>query len=149
MGCFLTVGLDASRGAETAEAETAGLFHNAQTAIPIKRALVGLGHPQKQPTPIRTDNSTANSFIQNNLTMKRTKSWDMRYHWLRDRQLRRQFNVYWNKGINNDADYFTKHHLPKIHQEKRKLYIHSKKLQQIHLLQEQMQSFTSGIARVC
>ena len=64
-----------------AEAETSALFHNAKTAIPIQRILIFLGHPQP-PTPIKVDNSTANNFVHNNITQKRSKSWDMRFHWL-------------------------------------------------------------------
>ena len=85
-------------------------------------ALEALGHKQ-QSTPIRTDNSTATGFIHNNINMKRTKSWDMRYHWLQDRTTRKQFNVYWEKGKNNDADYFTKHHSTKHHRLTRQRYV--------------------------
>jgi len=98
-----------------AEAETAGIFHNAQIAVPIRYILDKLGHRQP-PTPIKTDNSTASGFVHNNIHQKRSKSWDMRYHWLRDRQTKQQFRIYWDKGENNYADYFTKHHPTKYHQ---------------------------------
>ena len=68
----------------SAEAETAGLFFNAQTAITIRRMLQALGHPQP-PTPIRTDNSTASSFANSTFIPKCSKSWDMRFHWLKDK----------------------------------------------------------------
>ena len=48
--------------ASAAEAETAGIFHNAQIAIPLCHILISLGHPQP-PTLIKTDNSTAHGFI--------------------------------------------------------------------------------------
>ena len=73
-----------------AEAETAGVFHNAQMALPIRVVLQALNHPQP-PTPIKTDNSTANGFIHDNIHQKRSKSWDMRYYWLRDRLTQKQF----------------------------------------------------------
>ena len=38
----------------------------------------------------------------------------MKLHWLRDDHNRQFFNVHWNKGIDNDAEYFTKHH-PTVH----------------------------------
>ena len=44
-----------------AEAEVSALFHNAQNAIPIRNLLIALGHPQP-PTPIKTNNTTANGF---------------------------------------------------------------------------------------
>ena len=39
-----------------AETETTALFHNAQTAHPIRYILAQLGHPQP-PTPLKTDNT--------------------------------------------------------------------------------------------
>ena len=66
-----------------AETETAGVFHNAQRAIPIRYILEQLGHAQP-PTRIKADNSTTTGFIHNNIHQKKSKSWDMRYHWLRD-----------------------------------------------------------------
>ena len=65
-----------------AEAETAGGFHNTQMAIPIRRILGFLGHPQPA-TPFQTDNTTATVFLHNNIHQKCSKSWDMRYYWLR------------------------------------------------------------------
>ena len=100
--------------ASSAEAETAGLFHNAQEAVPIRYMLEQLGHAQF-PTPIKTDDSTANAFVHNNITQKKSKSWDMRYYWLRDKEAQGAFRIYWDKGTNNHAYYFTKHHTAKIH----------------------------------
>ena len=104
-----------------AEAETGGVYFNAQRAIPIRIALEEMGHPQP-PTPIKTDNATALGYIYNNIKQKRSKSFDMKYHWLRDRENQKHFRYYWDKGTNNNADYFTKHHPPAIHREKRKVY---------------------------
>ena len=61
------------------EAETARIFHNAQVAIPIQYILEQLGYQQPL-TPIKTNNSTASGFINNNIYQKHSKSWDMRYH---------------------------------------------------------------------
>jgi hypothetical protein len=106
-----------------AEAETGGLFHNGQTIIPIRIALEELGHPQP-PTPLKTDNSTATGCVNKSMKQKRSKSWDMRYHWLRERLTLQQLFIFWDKGINNLADYFTKHHPPKYHRFMRPRYIH-------------------------
>lgn len=76
-----------------AEAETAGVFHNTQMAIPIWRILGFLGHPQPD-TPVKTDNTTATGFIHNNIHQKRSKSWDMRYYWLREKQTKDQFKFF-------------------------------------------------------
>ena len=45
-----------------AEAETAGLFYNCQTAMYLRRMLTALGHPQNT-TPVKTDNGTAAQFV--------------------------------------------------------------------------------------
>ena len=95
--------------ASAAEAEIAGIFHNAQISLPIRHLLECLHHPQP-PTPIKTDNTTANGFIHDNIQQKRSKSWDMRYYWLRDKTTQKKFNIFWDSGNNNHADYPTKHH---------------------------------------
>ena len=113
-----------------AEAETGGIFHNAQVAIPIRTLLEILNHPQP-PTPLKTDNATACGFIHDNIHQKRSKSWDMRYYWLRDRMAQLQFDIYWDKGSNNGADYHTKHHATKHHRITRPRYVQDKLLSMI------------------
>ena len=117
----------------SAEAEVAGIFHNATTAVPIRHILQALNHPQP-PTPLKTDNSTATGFIYDNIHQKRSKAWDMRYHWLRDRQNQQQFKIYWEKGTNNDADYFTKHHPTNHHRAQRAKYVRDNIKECLHLL---------------
>ena len=96
-----------------AEAELGGLFINAKTAVPIRKTLEELGHPQP-PTPIQTDNSTACGVVNNEIQPKATKAMDMRFYWLKDREARNQFRIYWRQGKLNKGDYVTKHH-PAIH----------------------------------
>ena len=48
---------------------------------------------------------------------------DMRFHWLRDRECQRQFRIYWRPGELNYADYWTKPHPVKHHQNIRKEFI--------------------------
>ena len=97
------------------EAELGGLFFNAKTAVPIQTTLEELGHKQP-PTPIQTDNSTACGVVNNEIQPKATKSMDMRFYWLKDREARKQFKIYWRKGALNRGDYVTKHHPPIHHQ---------------------------------
>ena len=52
-----------------AEGETAGVFHNTQTTIPIRHVLDLIGHNQLL-TLIKTDNSTASGFVNNNIHQK-------------------------------------------------------------------------------
>ena len=105
-----------------AEAECGGLFLNCRTGIGIRNALIGMGHPQGK-TPVITDNSTTTSFVHSEMQVRRLKSWDMKYNWLRDRVAQQQFNILWDKGTRNMADYFTKHHPPAHHKNKQYNYI--------------------------
>ena len=54
----------------TAECETAGVFHNAKTAIPIRYILNELGHHQL-PIPLTMDNNTTDEFIKSNIRQKK------------------------------------------------------------------------------
>jgi hypothetical protein len=105
-----------------AEAECGGLYHNSQNAIPIRDSLIAIGHPQP-PTPIKTDNSTALGIVTSLMKPKRSKTWDMRYHWIEDRVHMGHLRPYWDKGINNWADYFTKHFPPAYHKIMRYKYL--------------------------
>ena len=110
--------------ASAAEAETGGLFLNAQDAVPIRTALEEMGHNQPNAgTPIETDNSTAHGILHATVRMKRSKAFDMRYHWLQDRMSQNQFNLYWAPGKRNQADYFSKHHPPAYHKLMRTKYL--------------------------
>ena len=46
----------------------------------------------------------------------------MRWNWLRDKSPA-SLRVFWEKGLLNDTDYFTKHHPPKDHRQMRPRYI--------------------------
>ena len=107
--------------ASAAEAELGGLFHNGREAIPIRTTLEELGHPQG-PTPIQTDNTTAEGIVTNRVKARRSKAMDMRYFWVQDRQEQDQFRIYWDKGVGNLADYFTKHHPVSHHRAMRPIY---------------------------
>ena len=65
-----------------AEAECGGIFNNVRAALVLKRIFEGIGHPQR-PIGIKTDNNTANAFAYENMRSKRSKAWDMQYHWLK------------------------------------------------------------------
>ena len=90
------------------------LFHSTKQSLPIRHILEELGHKQIHPTPNKTDNSTSVGYVNKNIQMKRSKTWDMHLHWLRDKEKHKQFKVYWEKGSKNYSDYFTKH-FPIIH----------------------------------
>jgi hypothetical protein len=106
-----------------AEAELAALFHNGQDAYSLRVALEEMNHPQP-PTPIQTDNSTAAGLANDSIKQKRSKAMSMRWFWIRDKVKDNIFNVYWNSGKTNRADYFSKQHPTKHHIEMRPLYLH-------------------------
>jgi len=106
-----------------AEAELAALFYNGKEACPIRIALTEMKHPQPA-TIIITDNSTASGIANETMKQKRSKAVDMRFYWIRDRVRQGQFQIYWQKGETNKADYFTKHHSQQHHQDMRSLYFH-------------------------
>ena len=108
--------------ASAAEAELGALYMNAKEGTVIRNTLKEMGHPQG-PTPIQTDNSTANKITNNACKQQRSKAIDMRFYWLHDRIQQKQFNVFWRPGIENRADYYTKHHAPIHHQRMRPQYL--------------------------
>jgi hypothetical protein len=106
-----------------AEAECGGLYLNSQTAVPIRDALISIGHPQP-PTPIKTGNATALGIVLNLMKPKGSKTWDdVRYHWIEDRVQMGHIRPYWDKGSCNWADYFTKHFAPSYHRIMRYKYL--------------------------
>ena len=65
-------------------------------------------------TPLKTKKYMTEGFVNSGIKPKRSKTWDMKWHWFRDKELLMKLRVYWGRGTNNDAGYFTKHH-PPIH----------------------------------
>jgi len=93
--------------AAASEAEYGAVFVNAQTGVWLRTILMALGYPQP-PTIILCDNACAVGIANNRVKLKRAKSGDMRFHWIRDRIAQQQFRVLWRRGANNLADFFTK-----------------------------------------
>ena len=106
------------------EAELAALFMTAKHCIPMRQALLELGHPQP-PTTLITDNETAKNLCNDNLKQKHSKSMDMRFFWIKDRVKQNQFSVEWKSKDENLADYHTKLHAESHTIKMRPIYIHS------------------------
>jgi hypothetical protein len=105
------------------EAELAALYYGCKQAAPIRVTLEEMGHPQPAPTPVTTDNITAQGLTMGTMTPKASKSNDQRFNWLKCRNVQRQFKYLWRKGILNRADYTSKHHPARHHQNVRKFYV--------------------------
>ena len=108
--------------ASAAEAETGAIFLNGQQAVPVRTSFSEMGHPQP-PTLMNTDSATSHSILAGNMRRKRSKAFDMRFHWMRCRIKQNQFRLYWQKGTENLADYFTKHLPTKYHKQIRYVYL--------------------------
>ena len=93
--------------ASAAEAEYAALFLNGQEGEWIRNTLHSLEHHQP-PTIMLCDNKCAEGIATDTVKAKRTKSIDMKYHWIRDRIRQNHFQVTWRAGADNLADFFTK-----------------------------------------
>ena len=104
------------------EAEVAGLFYNCKTAIPMRIALEEMGHPQPK-TPVITDNTTAQGLVTNTMTSKRSKSYDMRFNFLKCREAQQQFDLVWRPGGINRADFHSKNHPARHYVDKRGDYV--------------------------
>ena len=105
-----------------AEAELGALYINSREAIPQRHLLEEMGH-QQPPTPMQVDNSTALGVVKKTIQQKQTKAMDMRFHWMQDKCNQEHFLVYWKPGINNLADYFSKHHPAHHHKHMRSTYL--------------------------
>ena len=95
---------------------------NAQEAVAIRTCLIEMGHPQPA-TPLKTDNMTAKGIIAGTIKQKRSKAMDMRFYWLKERYDQGQFDIHWEPGKHNLADYPTKHHPASHHKQVRPIYL--------------------------
>ena len=84
--------------ASASEAEIYATFINGKESIPIQANLDELGQPQP-PIPICVDNSTAAGFANDTIKQKRSKAIDMRFYWVQDRTLQKQFLSIGNLAI--------------------------------------------------
>ena len=108
-----------------AEAETGGAFENSLNLVSIRRICEqDFNHPQpRKGSPLITDNSTSTGILTRLIKPRRSKSWDMRHHWLEDRIQDNTIQLIWRPGKLNRADYFTKHHAPSHHRKMRTEYL--------------------------
>jgi hypothetical protein len=93
--------------ASAAEAEYAALYETARLLLPMRQYLTELGYPQPA-TLILCDNAVAVKLANDNLVEKKSKTFDKRFHWIKDRVQQGQFEVAWRKGSQNLSDIFTK-----------------------------------------
>ena len=90
-----------------AETEYASLFIRGKSLLPLRHTLLDMDCIQP-PTEIITDNVAALGIATNTCKLRRSKSMDMRYHWIRDRVHLKDFKIVWRPGHESIADYLTK-----------------------------------------
>ena len=95
------------------ESGLGALYIISREVVYIRIILNEMGHKQPR-IPVQNYNSTVKGVINNKMQPKRTKSMDMRFHWLRCRLAQAQFRFHWRPGPLNYADCWTKHH-PNAH----------------------------------
>ena len=109
------------------EAELAALYYGCKQAIPIHIALEEMSHKQPTPTPVTTDNITAQGLTTGTMAPKVSKSNDQQFNWLKCRNVQQQFVYIWRKGILKCANYASKHHSEKHHQNVHPFFIFDSK----------------------
>ena len=110
--------------ASVAECEYASLYMLARIGVWLRTIACALGYPQP-PTTIFCDNACAVGIANGTVKLHRTKSIDMRFHWIRDRVRQRQFVVEWRQGAHNLADFFTKPLPVHVHQALMQFLVHT------------------------
>ncbi len=98
------------------KASLTALYYQCKLDAPLWTTLKELGYFQPTPTPVTTNNITAQGLIMGTMTPKASKSMDQCFHWLKCWNTQRQFQYLWHKGILNCANYSSKHHAPKHNQ---------------------------------
>ena len=104
------------------EAEYAGYFINAKDGEVERTTLNDMGYPQET-TYIQGGNDLAIKIAHDKVKQKQSRAMDMRFHWIRDRIRQKHFALFWRKGIDNLADFFTKVHPTKHFQAMRRFFV--------------------------
>jgi hypothetical protein len=77
------------------EVELAALYYSCKLAAPLQTTLEELGHFQPTPTPITTDNITAQGLTMGTMTPKASKLMDQWFYWLKCWHVQCQFQYLW------------------------------------------------------
>ena len=97
------------------ESEYGAAFIIAQNGVSLRNIATAMGHAQPA-TPLLGDNKFAIGLGSDTIKQRRSKSIDMRFHWLRDRIRQGQFVMHYLATDLLLADFFTKTLPTKAHQ---------------------------------
>ena len=108
------------------EYEYATVYIAGKEGLPIRYTLNDIDCIQP-PTPITCDNTTAVKIVNGTCKLKRSRSIDQRYHWIRERVNEfRDFTVTWESGtghLQSIADFLTKSYPTEHTLAMRKLFV--------------------------
>jgi hypothetical protein len=107
-----------------AEAELGALFHSCQDGIIFRKTLADMGHPQPK-TLVHCDNTTAVGIANNTIKQQRSRSMEMRFFWVGDKEAQDMIALRWHPGQENLADYQSKPHVGSHHIAVRPWYLHT------------------------
>ena len=93
----------------SAEAEYIALFECALRMVYLKKLCELFGHAQKS-SLIACDNTCAVGLANGTVADAKTKHVRRKFHWIREAVAEDEFEVYWEAGVKNVADFFTKYH---------------------------------------
>ena len=106
-----------------AEAEMGGAFYNGKKAMIFRLPLDEMGYKQG-PTTIYVDNNTASGICNNTINRQRSRSMNGQNFWLIDQVKLGRLRIVWAPGLENRANYFTKHFPAAHHRAVRPYYVH-------------------------
>ena len=110
--------------ASAAEAKLGALFLNCQEGTIFKTTLEDLlEHPQPK-IPVHCDNVTVVGIVNNSIKQQRLQAIDMRYFWTCEKDAQNVYSFKWHPGMENLADYQSKHHPGAHHTAVRPYYLH-------------------------
>ena len=82
----------------TTEAEITAVFCSCQEVLPLRQALIFMGHPQP-PIPVQVDNEYAVRILMESVKQRKSKAMDMRFYWVRDRIKQGYAYIYWRRVL--------------------------------------------------
>jgi hypothetical protein len=106
-----------------AEAELGPLFLNCKEGLIFCITFEELGHPQPK-TQVHCNDATAVSIANITVKRQRSRSMEMRFFLVCDKVAQDVYDVRWQLGQENLADYQSKHHIGTHHQAVHPWYLH-------------------------
>ena len=108
-----------------AQAELGGTFYNAKKGKILRLKLEETRYKQG-PTTIFVDNNTASGICNSTIKRQRSRAMNGQYCWLIDQVNLNTYRIKWAPGLENMADYFTKHFPAAHHRDVRPFFLQMK-----------------------